>query len=81
MLYYELLPQGHTVTGTVYANQMQKLADAARERRPRQASVHLLHDNARLHVAKETLDKLEKLGWDTIKEIKNVNWLKTFLPP
>ncbi|EYC13608.1 hypothetical protein Y032_0043g812 [Ancylostoma ceylanicum] len=31
MLYYELLPQGHTVTGTVYANELQKLADAARQ--------------------------------------------------
>ncbi|EYC42193.1 hypothetical protein Y032_0540g3165 [Ancylostoma ceylanicum] len=37
MLYYELLPQGHTVTGAIYANQLQKLAEAVRERRPRRA--------------------------------------------
>lgn len=66
MLYYELLPQGHTVTGIVYANQLQKLADAVREKRPRRASVHLLHDNARPHVANETREKLEELGWDTV---------------
>ncbi|EYC21129.1 hypothetical protein Y032_0020g233 [Ancylostoma ceylanicum] len=54
MLHYELLLQGQTVTGTVYANQLQKLAYAVRERRPRRASIHLLHDNARPHVAKET---------------------------
>ncbi|EYC01128.1 hypothetical protein Y032_0110g180 [Ancylostoma ceylanicum] len=56
MLYYELLPQGHTVTGTVYSSQLQKLVDAVRERRPRRASVYVLHDNARRHVAKETGD-------------------------
>ncbi|EYC20992.1 hypothetical protein Y032_0020g171 [Ancylostoma ceylanicum] len=66
MLYYKLLPQGHTATGTAYANQLQKLADAVRERRPEQASVHLLHDNARPHVAKEASDKLEDLVWDTV---------------
>ncbi|EYC37441.1 hypothetical protein Y032_0791g2369 [Ancylostoma ceylanicum] len=65
ILYNELLPQEHIVTGNVYASQLQKLADAVRERRLRRASVHLLHDNARLHVAKETRDKLEELGWDT----------------
>ncbi|EYB82735.1 hypothetical protein Y032_0352g3263 [Ancylostoma ceylanicum] len=68
MLHYELLPQlpqGHTVTGTAYANQLQKLAEVIREKRPRLASVHLLHYNARQHVAKETRDKLGERGWDT----------------
>ncbi|EYC11313.1 hypothetical protein Y032_0051g2135 [Ancylostoma ceylanicum] len=65
-MYYELLSQRHTVTGTVYADQLKKLADAVRERRPRRASVHLLHDDARPHVAKETRDKLDELGWDTV---------------
>ncbi|EYC36757.1 hypothetical protein Y032_0860g2735 [Ancylostoma ceylanicum] len=54
------------VTGTDHANQLQRRADAVRERRPRRASVHLLQDSARLHVAKETRDKLEELGWDTV---------------
>lgn len=66
MLYFELLPQGCTVTGIVHASQLQKLAEVIREKRPRRASVHLLHDNARPHVAKETRAKLEELGWDTV---------------
>ncbi|EYC39327.1 hypothetical protein Y032_0662g1290 [Ancylostoma ceylanicum] len=66
MLYYELLPQEHTITGIVYTNQLRKLADAVRARRPRRASVHLLHDNARHHVAKETCDMLDELGWGTV---------------
>lgn len=31
----------------IYATQLQKLAQAVRERRPRQGSVFLLHDNAK----------------------------------
>ncbi|EYC16693.1 hypothetical protein Y032_0033g2791 [Ancylostoma ceylanicum] len=69
MLYYELLPIGHTVTGTIYANQLQKLAEGdsfVREGRSRRASVHLLNDSASPHEDKETCDKLEELGWDTV---------------
>lgn len=35
MLYYKLLPQWHTVTAPVHAAQLQKLAQADREKRPR----------------------------------------------
>jgi len=66
MLYFELLPQGRTVGALTYVNQLQKLAEAIREKRPQRASVHLLHDNARAHVAKETQQKLATLGWDTV---------------
>ncbi|KAK6762382.1 hypothetical protein RB195_023192 [Necator americanus] len=38
--------------------------DRSRERL-RRALVHLLYDSARPHVAKETHEKLEELGWDT----------------
>ncbi|KAK6735497.1 hypothetical protein RB195_018610 [Necator americanus] len=66
MLFYELLPQGHTVTGSIYSSQLQKLASGVREKRPRRASVHLLHDNARPHVAKQTNEKMEQISWDTV---------------
>ncbi|WKX98472.1 hypothetical protein Q1695_013838 [Nippostrongylus brasiliensis] len=66
MLYFELLPQGRTVTASIYADQLQKLASAIREKRPRRASVHLLHNNARPHVAKETQLTLATLGWETV---------------
>lgn len=61
MMYYELLSQEHTVTAVVYATQLQKLAEAAREKRQRRASVHRLHDKARPHAAKAT-KKNRELG-------------------
>ena len=66
MLYYELLEGGATVTASLYGAQMDKLAQAMREKRPRRVYVHLLHDNARPHVAKLTQKKLLELGWDTV---------------
>uniref|UniRef100_A0A8R1I163 Histone-lysine N-methyltransferase SETMAR n=1 Tax=Caenorhabditis japonica TaxID=281687 RepID=A0A8R1I163_CAEJA len=66
MLYYELLPQGRTVNATIYSNQLASLALALREKRPRCSAVHLLHDNARPHVAKASQTKLQELNWDTV---------------
>lgn len=66
MLYYELLTSGETVTANVYADQLRKLATAVREKRRRRSEVHLLHDNARPHVASATRQQLEELGWATV---------------
>uniref|UniRef100_A0A8R1DIR1 Transposase n=1 Tax=Caenorhabditis japonica TaxID=281687 RepID=A0A8R1DIR1_CAEJA len=66
MLYYELLQQGRTVNATTYSDQLVSLALALREKRPRSSAVHLLHDNARPHVAKATQEKLQELNWDTL---------------
>lgn len=65
-IYYELLPAGKTVTATVYIDQLQKLADAIREKRPRRSIVYLLHDNARPHVASDTRQKIAELGWHPV---------------
>ncbi|CAD6193300.1 unnamed protein product [Caenorhabditis auriculariae] len=65
LLYFELLPQSWTVTASIYSDQLEKLAAAIGEKRPRRASVHLQHDNARPHVGKETQQKLATLGWGT----------------
>uniref|UniRef100_A0A8R1E9Y1 Transposase n=1 Tax=Caenorhabditis japonica TaxID=281687 RepID=A0A8R1E9Y1_CAEJA len=62
MLYYEFLPQGRTVNATTYSNQLASLALALREKRPRRSDVHLIHDNARPHVAKDTQEKLQELN-------------------
>ncbi|CAD6199809.1 unnamed protein product [Caenorhabditis auriculariae] len=66
LLYFELLPQGRTVTASIYTDQLEKLAAAIREKRPQRASVHLQRDNARPHVGKETQQKLATLGWETV---------------
>ncbi|CAD6193938.1 unnamed protein product [Caenorhabditis auriculariae] len=42
MLYFELLPQSRTVSDSIYTDQLEKLAAAIQEKRPRRASVHLL---------------------------------------
>jgi histone-lysine N-methyltransferase SETMAR len=66
MIYYELLTGGETVTADVYVSQLRKLAAALREKRRRMVEVHLLHDNARPHVASATRQQLEELGWTTV---------------
>jgi histone-lysine N-methyltransferase SETMAR len=66
MLYFELLSGQQTVTADVYTRQLRQLALAIREKRRRQSEVHLLHDNARPHVATATRRVLEDLGWDTV---------------
>ncbi|VDP08667.1 unnamed protein product [Heligmosomoides polygyrus] len=56
----ELASQWYMVIGNTYANQFQKLASDAQEKRLRRASV--FHDNARPHVAKGTHEKLDDPG-------------------
>ncbi len=50
--YFELLPDNITITGALYATQLDRLNSALKLRRPRQHKVYLLHDNARPHVSK-----------------------------
>ncbi|VDO32559.1 unnamed protein product [Haemonchus placei] len=58
MIHWELLGSGTTVTATVYANQVEKVADVMRELRPKRLNVFLLHDNAHPHVANEMRQKI-----------------------
>jgi histone-lysine N-methyltransferase SETMAR len=66
VLYREFLQTGTTVTATIYADQLQKLNDAIRQKRPRRREVVLLHDNARPHVANMTRQKIVELGWEVL---------------
>lgn len=50
----------------MYAGQLQKLAEAIREKCSRQAVVYLLHDNALAHIVRQTQEKLVALGWDNV---------------
>ncbi|EYB83271.1 hypothetical protein Y032_0339g2968 [Ancylostoma ceylanicum] len=68
MLYWELLPSGHTVSAAVYSYQLQKLADAICLKRREIDHVVLLHDTARPHVAKLTRQKIAKLEWEVLPQ-------------
>uniref|UniRef100_A0A8R1EMG6 Histone-lysine N-methyltransferase SETMAR n=1 Tax=Caenorhabditis japonica TaxID=281687 RepID=A0A8R1EMG6_CAEJA len=65
--------EGHSVLRVAPAREngqcyyLLQSACLARPRSSRKApSAHLLHDNARPHVAKATQEKLQKLNWDTV---------------
>ncbi|KAK6742225.1 hypothetical protein RB195_009844 [Necator americanus] len=58
---FELLPDNTTVTNEVYCAQLQRLADKNRKEHPKLDNVHLLHDNARPHIAKKTSQKILEL--------------------
>ena len=66
MLYWELLSQGTTVTASIYTHQLKKLVQTTRENQPRSENVHPLHNNDRLHVAKETHQTLVNPDWETV---------------
>ncbi|EYB90876.1 hypothetical protein Y032_0213g2307 [Ancylostoma ceylanicum] len=68
MLYWELLPSGHTVSAEVCTYQLEKLADAIRLKRRKIDHVVLLHDNARPHVAKFTRQKIAELRWEVLPQ-------------
>jgi histone-lysine N-methyltransferase SETMAR len=70
VIHHELLKQGETVTGHLYQDQIIRLSQALREKRPeyekRQHKVILLHDNARPHVDKRVQERLELLRWEVL---------------
>jgi len=70
LVYYELLKPGDSITGDWYRLQLIRLSHALREKRPKYEQRHdkviLLHDNARLHVAKVVKKYLETLKWDVL---------------
>ncbi|EYC28205.1 hypothetical protein Y032_0008g4 [Ancylostoma ceylanicum] len=66
MLFWELLTANLIVSADVYSRQLRDLASAIRGKRRRRVEVHLLHDNARPHLASTTRRQLEELGWTTV---------------
>lgn len=66
VVYWELMPQGATITGEVYSQQLDRLAEALVEKRPHRQHHLFLHDNARPHTARLTQVKLAQLWWEVL---------------
>lgn len=69
IIYYELLKYGETVNTERYCNQLEKLNEAVKEKRPVLANrkgIVFLHDNARPHTAIKTQKKLNDFGWEVL---------------
>ena len=63
IIYWELLPDGCTVTADLYCQQLDHVAQKLKDKQDR---LYFLYDNARPHVAKSTREKSLELGWITI---------------
>ena len=63
-IYWELLPDGCTVTADLYRQQLDRVEQKLKGK---QDQIYFLHDNARPHVAKLTREKFPGLGWITIR--------------
>jgi histone-lysine N-methyltransferase SETMAR len=70
IIYYELLKPGETVNTERYQQQMIKLNQVLRQKRPeyqkRQHKGILLHDNAPAHAVKRTKETIETFGWEML---------------
>ena len=69
LIHYSFLNAGETITAEKYCQQIDEMHLKLRQQHPalvnRKGPI-LLHDNARPHVAKPTLQKLNELGYETI---------------
>ncbi|GFV00776.1 RNA cytidine acetyltransferase [Trichonephila clavipes] len=67
-VYYELLKQGKTINANLYCNQLDKLNESIKGKKPALASRKgiVFHHNARSHTAMVTQQKLNALGWEVL---------------
>lgn len=72
-VYYELLKPGETISGDRYRQQLIKLNQALKQKRPEYAQRHnkviFQYDNARPHVAKCVKKYLENITWDVLPHL------------
>jgi histone-lysine N-methyltransferase SETMAR len=65
----ELLPAGQTINTAVYSEQLERVHEKLKTKDSAlvtRKGVVLLHDNAKPHVAKVTLETTNRLGWETL---------------
>ncbi|WKY06856.1 hypothetical protein Q1695_006776 [Nippostrongylus brasiliensis] len=60
--FYEILPDGTTVTGKVFGKQRQRMAEKLRRERPKHGKTLLLADYAKPHHSKIVKEKMKELG-------------------
>ena len=69
IIHYDFLEPGETITAQSYCHQLDVFHEKLKQKRPalvNRGCPLLLHDNARPHVAKLTLQKLQELGYETL---------------
>jgi len=69
IVHYELLQPGTSITGEVYAAQLQRVQNVLIRKDPALVNckgIVLLQDNARPHIARVVIYKLESLDWELL---------------
>ena len=70
MIYYELLKPDETITAVHYKQQLMKLNQALKKKRPEYAKHNekliLLHDNARSHLAEPVKKCIQDMNWEVL---------------
>ncbi|CAO4378709.1 unnamed protein product [Caenorhabditis nigoni] len=65
-IYWELLPEGKTITGDLYTTQLRNLKKAVDRSALKDKKVYYQHDNARPHVSKQVKQELMGYGWNLL---------------
>ena len=82
VIHYSFLKTNQTITAEIYCNQLADMHAFLQKRRPALVNRHgpiLLHDNARPHVARLTVQKLTNLGYETLPHPPySSDWLSLF---
>lgn len=70
IIHYELLKPGNTVTAAVYCEQLERMNEKLKTKRPllvEKKEILLLHDNARPHKATMSRQKISELNYEVLK--------------
>ena len=69
VVHWELLDSNLTITADIYCQQLDRLNQELVRNRPaliNRKGVILQHDNARPHIARQTQQKINQLGWEVL---------------
>ena len=66
LVHFEVLKSRQTVNSELYSSQLHRVDQAIRSQGLEPSSIHFLHDNAKSHTAKLTMEKIEELGWNVL---------------